>query len=72
MSVTYLPLEIWNRYWILEGPLVRCRRCGASQDLTDVHAFSHALGCQLCGLQAQYPCRELAIIIEQKIQAGLF
>ena len=72
MSVTYLPLEIWNRHWSLEGLLVRCRRCGASQDLTDGRAFSHVLGCQLWGLQAQYPCRELAIIIEQKIQAGLF
>ena len=68
MSVTYLPLEIWNRHWSLEGLLVRCRRCGASQD----RAFSHALGCQLWGLQVQYPCRDLAIIIEQKIQSGLF
>lgn len=72
MSVTYLPLEIWNRYWGLEGPLVRYRRCEASQGLTDGRAFNHVLGCQLWGLQAQYPCRELATIIEQKIQAGLF
>ena len=72
MSVTYLPLEIWNRHWSLEGPLVRCRRCGASQGLTDYRAFSHTLECPFWEYQVQYPCRELATIIEQKIQAGLF
>ena len=72
MSVTYLPLETCNRHWIFEGPLLRCRRCGESQDLTDGRAFSHALGCPFWGCQAQYLCRELAVILEQKIQAGLF
>lgn len=72
MSVPYLPLETWNKHWILEGLLLRFRRCEASQDLTDGSAFSHALGCPFWGRQAQYPCRELAVILEQKIQAGLF
>lgn len=72
MSVTYLPLRAWNRQWILEGPRLRCRRCGASQDLTDMSAFNHTLGCPRWGLQAQYPCSELAEILKKKIQAGLF
>lgn len=72
MSVTYLPLKAWNKQWILEGPRLQCRRCGASQDLTDGSAFSHKLGCPLWGRQAQYPCAELAEILKQKIQAGLF
>ena len=72
MCVTYHPLKAWNKLRIPEGPLLLCRRCGASQDLTDVRAFNHKLGCPLGGRQAQYPCSELAEIMKQKIQAELF
>lgn len=72
MSVTYLPLEAWNKHWTLDGPLVRCRLCGSVQDLTDASAFRHALGCKAWRLQVQYPCRELAALLQQKIQSGLF
>lgn len=72
MSVTYLPLQAWNKHWKVDGSLVRCLRCGASQDLTAPDTFSHALGCKAWGLQAQYPSRELAALLQQKIQAGLF
>ncbi len=72
MSVTYLPLQAWKTRWQLDGPRVRCRRCGKGQDLTEASAFHHALGCKDWGRQAQYPSRELASILEQKIQAGLF
>lgn len=72
MSVTYLPLQAWNTHWTLDGPLVRCRHCGVSQDLTDAGAFQHALGCTARTLQAQHPSRELAVLLQQKIQLGLF
>ena len=72
MSMTYLPLKAWNKHWTLDGQLVRCRLCGSAQDLTDASAFRHALGCKAWGLQAQYPNQELAALLLQKIQAGLF
>ena len=72
MSVTYLPLKAWNKLWILDGSRLLCRRCGASQDLTDMSAFYHQPGCPRWGLQAQYPCSELAEILKKKILAGLF
>ena len=72
MSVTYLPLEAWNKRWKLDGVLVRCRLCASAQDLTDAGAFSHALGCKAQSLKAQYPSRDLASILQQKIQSELF
>ncbi|VVN98211.1 hypothetical protein [Pseudomonas fluorescens] len=72
MPVTYLPLQAWNKHWELDGSRVRCRLCGRVQDLTDAGTFSHALGCKAWGLQAQYPSRVLASLLQQKIQAGLF
>lgn len=72
MPAPYLPLEAWNKNWSLEGNRLRCRRCRASHSLTDDSAFSHTLGCNAWGLQAPYPRRELAVIPEQKTQAGLF
>ena len=72
MSVTYLPLEAWNKHWKLDGVLLRCRLCGSAQGLTDAGAFSHVLGCKARSLKAQYPSRELASILQQKIQSGLF
>jgi hypothetical protein len=59
-SVTYLPLVIWNKYWELDGSRVRCRCCSRFKELADNRNFSHALGCEAWGLQAQYPGRELA------------
>ncbi|MFW0757741.1 hypothetical protein ACN1C3_23935 [Pseudomonas sp. H11T01] len=72
MSVTYLPLQAWNKHWTLDGSRVRCRICGVSQDLTAAGAFQHALGCKARTPQAQYPSRELAALLQQKIHAGLF
>ncbi|MCY1453545.1 hypothetical protein D9M71_705460 [compost metagenome] len=72
MSVPYLPLEAWNKHWKVDGQRVRCRLCQVSQTLTDAEAFSHALGCKARTLKAQYPSRELAVLLQQKIQAGLF
>lgn len=72
MLVTFLPLETWNRHWVLQDSRLRCRLCGASQDLTDDSAFSHSLGCEFWGRQDQYPWSELAEILRQKVQAGLF
>ncbi|MFS2091691.1 hypothetical protein ACCC96_01640 [Pseudomonas sp. Pseusp11] len=72
MSVTYLPLEAWNKHWKLDGALVRCRLCGSAQGLTDAGTFSHALGCKARSLKAQYPSRELGSILQQKIQSELF
>ncbi|VVN64790.1 hypothetical protein [Pseudomonas fluorescens] len=71
MSVTYLPLEAWNKHWKLDGLRVRCRLCGSAQCFTDAVAFSHALGCKARSLKAQYPGRELTSILHQKIQSGL-
>ena len=72
MLVTFLPLETWNRHWVLQGSRLRCQLCGASQDLTADSAFSHSLGCEFWGRQDQYPWSELAEILRQKVQAGLF
>lgn len=72
MPVAYLPLKAWNKKWGIEGPRLHCKRCGASQDLTDGSAFKHNLGCPFWGIQAQYPCAELHEILKQKIEAGFF
>ncbi|VVN23535.1 hypothetical protein [Pseudomonas fluorescens] len=72
MSVTYLPLEAWNKQWQIDGSRVRCRWCGKGQDLTEAGAFHHALGCKDWGRQAQYPGRELSSLLQQTIQVGLF
>ena len=71
MSVTYLPLEAWNKHWKLDGSRVRCRLCGRAQGFTDTGAFSHALGCKARSVKA-HPSQELASILHQKIQSGLF
>jgi hypothetical protein len=72
MSVTYLPLQLWNKRWKLDGPWVSCRRCGYVQHVTNPRAFNHALGCPVQSLYGQYPFLELGVILEQKIQDGLF
>ena len=72
MSVTYLPLEAWNKHWKLDGVLVRSRLCGSAQGLTDAGAFSHALGCKARSLKAQYPSRELAPYCSRKSNQGCF
>ena len=74
MSVTYLPLEIWNKHWSVEGHQVRCRCCRATQSFTDLSPFNHVLGCKAQALDAEYPCYELTVILEEKtkIEAGLF
>ena len=71
MLAPFHPLETWNSHWVIQGPRLRCRLCGASQDLTDCNAFSHSHDCPLWGRQAQYPCSELAEILRQENQAGL-
>lgn len=72
MSVPYLPLEAWNKYWKLDGSLVRCRGCGHVQEVTEAGAFRHALNCKARALEAQYPSRELATVLQEKIRLGLF
>ncbi|MDI3275885.1 hypothetical protein [Pseudomonas sp. AL03] len=72
MSVPYLPLEAWNKRWALDGAQVRCKLCGHVQDLTQAGAFCHALSCKARTLEAQYPSHELAALLQQKIQLGLF
>ena len=72
MSVPYLPLEVWKKHWKVDGSRVRCRLCGSVQELSDPDMFSHTLGCKAWGRQAQYPSRELASLLQQKIQLGLF
>ena len=71
MSVTYMPLVIWNKHWELDGSRVQCRYCLRFQELTDNRSFSYALGCGAWGLQAQYPGRELATIVAYKIRLDL-
>ena len=46
MSVTYLPLQAWNKHWQLDGQRVRCRLCRSVQDLTQASAFTHAPYCK--------------------------
>jgi hypothetical protein len=72
MSVPYLPLEAWNKHWQLDGPQVCCRLCNHVQDLTQAGAFTHAPYCKARTVEPQYPSRELAVLLQQKIQAGLF
>ena len=72
MAMPYSPLRIWNKHWRLDGSFVGCRRCGVVQYFTDATPFSHALGCEAGRLYPQYPFRELGVIMEQKIQDGLF
>jgi len=68
MSVTYPPLQLWNKRWKLDGPWVGCRRCGYVQHVTNPRAFYHPLGCPAQRLHGQYR----GVIVEQRIQDGLF
>ncbi|MFJ7886420.1 hypothetical protein ACIQYF_23590 [Pseudomonas sp. NPDC096917] len=72
MSVTYLPLEAWNRHWFFEEGSVCCRRCLATQLVTDLNPFEHVLGCKAQALNAEYPSRELVVLLKQeaKIKAA--
>ena len=72
MSMTYLPLEVWNKHWQLDGPRVCCRACRRAQDLTDAAAFIHAPGYKLRTVNAQYPSRELAMVLQEKIRLDWF
>lgn len=72
MSVPYLPLEAWNKHWQLDGSRVRCRLCNHVQDLTQAGAFTHAPHCKVRTVEPQYPSRELGMLLQQKIQAGLY
>ncbi|MNI00990.1 hypothetical protein D3C73_538100 [compost metagenome] len=72
MLTIYFPLQIWNKYWRLEGPLVSCRCCGFVQHFTDAGAFSHERDCKSIRMHTQYPLRELSSIIERKIQDKTF
>jgi hypothetical protein len=72
MGIAYLPLKAWHQHWRLEAPWVFCRYCRSSQSLIEAAAFPHARHCPRYGLDGQYPCRELAQILQAKIDAGLF
>lgn len=72
MSVPYLPLQAWNKRWSLDGDQVRCQRCGHVQELTEAGAFRHAINCKARTQEAQYPSRELAMVLQEKIRLGLF
>ncbi|OZY34911.1 hypothetical protein CJF35_22125 [Pseudomonas lundensis] len=72
MFVPYLPLQLWNKCWKLDGPWVGCRRCDCVQHFTAPGAFNHALGCPAHRVHGQYPFRDLGMIVEQKIQEELF
>ena len=72
MSVPYLPLAAWNKHWKVDGSRVCCRLCNHAQDLTQAGAFTHAPYCKARTVEPQYPSRELATLLQQKIQAGLF
>ena len=72
MTVPYLPLAAWNKHWKVDGSRVRCRLCHHVQDLTQAGAFTHAPYCKARTVEPQYPSRELAVLLQQKIQAGLF
>ncbi|NMX36206.1 hypothetical protein [Pseudomonas sp. WS 5413] len=72
MSVPYLPLEAWNKRWTLDGSEVRCLLCGSGQNLTQAGAFHHGFGCKARTVEAQYPSRELATVLQEKIRLGLF
>ncbi|MBN6715579.1 hypothetical protein JSY17_16410 [Pseudomonas capsici] len=72
MDIPYLPLLLWNKHWKLSGESVSCQYCGRSQHLADHRTFKHAQSCPQFTRQVQSPGRELGLIIEQKINAGLF
>ncbi|MCK1794285.1 hypothetical protein [Pseudomonas violetae] len=72
MSVPYLPLEAWNKHWKVDGSRVRCRLCHHVQDLTQAGAFTHAPYCKARTVEPQYPSRELATVLQEKIRLGLF
>lgn len=72
MPTIYFPLQIWNKYWRLEGPLVSCRYCGLVQHFADATAFSHERNCKFIRIHAQFPFRELSSIIERKIHDKTF
>nr|QDK64805.1 hypothetical protein pA4J1_11 [Pseudomonas sp.]QDK64848.1 hypothetical protein pA22BJ2_p09 [Pseudomonas sp.] len=72
MSSTYLPLQVWNHHWQLDGQRLSCRRCSGLQHVADVAPFRHTQDCKARRFYAQYPFRDLGAIVEQKIQDGLF
>lgn len=71
MAMPYLPLRAWHQQWTLDGDWVRCRHCQQGQALIEAPAFRHARHCPRYGQAGQYPSRELAQILQAKIDAGL-
>nr|QDK64833.1 hypothetical protein pA16J1_p19 [Pseudomonas sp.] len=72
MPSTYLPLQLWNKHWQLNGKQLSCRRCRGVQYFGDTTPFRHERGCIASRFHAQYPFLDLGGIVEQNIQADLF
>lgn len=71
-AVPYLPLEIWNRRWELDGIHVRCKACSAQQKSSNFgYPFMHRLHCSVCTSVSEYPLRELYQILKNQIDQGL-
>lgn len=72
MDLPFLPLVDWNLRWFLSGDQVICKVCRRQQSLVDSRAFNHGWNCSAESYEPQYPGRELAQVIQQKISAGLY
>ncbi|WPP02461.1 hypothetical protein SFA35_25170 (plasmid) [Pseudomonas sp. HR96] len=72
MSIPYLPLERWQRLWIVENGLLRCRQCGALlREWQARKPFIHYPGCAARGADTQYPLRDLMNLRQAINELGL-
>ncbi len=72
MPLTYSPLQLWNKHWLLDGVQVSCRLCNQSRPVLDLGAFVHAPECTMSRFSGQYPIQDLCSIVERRAKDRLF
>ncbi|MDE1167334.1 MAG: hypothetical protein PW845_18645 [Pseudomonas sp.] len=61
----------WNQRWVLNGDHLQCATCAICQWPWNAGVpFRHAEGCALKPAQAQFPWKELALIMGRRVQAN--
>lgn len=71
MDIPFLPLVEWHTRWPLIGDQISCKGCGRCQPVTDTLSFGHVFHCPFNSREVNFPGRELAKVLQQKIETGI-
>jgi hypothetical protein len=75
VSVVNLVLVAWQKRWELDSAVVRCRSCrGAQRSELSCEPFNerHDARCAARSSEPQYPWLDLAKILQDQVDAGIF